>query len=167
MLAKKIAEKYEDTPDIRALAAAVPISSSHQLADQALNALRQQYDALAAEQSARIHSNHKNPTPSESKMIAETQPNLERLKLDIERGRQSVSLFRTERARQVANALAPARRQAAAKVLELLDEVDAMTEILVASLDEIRRAGDATAGFINPVPAASLRDHARRLVVGT
>jgi hypothetical protein len=168
MFAKKTADKstaQPDTPDtVRALAAAVPLTAQHQLAENSLAALRQQLDTLGAEQSALIRENHRDPDPVLSRQIRAAEPRIAELRSQIVDGRQRIAAFRMQRARQVADMLVPLRRQVASRVLELLDEVDRLTDTLISCNDELRQAGDPNSVFLNHVPCVTLRDHARRLL---
>ncbi|WLA62374.1 hypothetical protein [Bradyrhizobium diazoefficiens] len=167
MFAKKSTDRpanKSDTPEtVRALAAAVPMTAQHQMAENSLEALRRQFDALAAEHSALCHANHQKPDSMLAKKIVSMEPQLSDLRARIVKNRQEITVHRAQRARNVAEMLAPTRRAAAVLILDLLDELDRQTDLLIACNEELRGAGDTEAVFLNQVPCVTLRDHARRL----
>jgi hypothetical protein len=148
---------------IVSLARAVGRGPSLQLAEAKLDGLRKRHAELGAE-----HMEHcrtfREGKGSSMTTIQAYAPKLAEMEKQIVVARTEVSGLRLARSGRVADQLSGARKEAATRALAALNELDEAGSVLIACCDEIRRAGDADAPYLNLVPSVSMREHATRIL---
>lgn len=152
---------------VQDLARAVGKSPMLQLAERSIDALRREQSERGEEYNAYHAGTRDKRNPVSLSQIAGHLPRIEELKGQIVAERSKARDLRLAHSAKVANQLSAIRKEAAARVLAALEELDSASEVLIACCDEIRLAGNPDTPYLQMVPSFSMRDHATRLLTSS
>ncbi|MDO8398907.1 MAG: hypothetical protein Q7T45_13910 [Bradyrhizobium sp.] len=161
----------EERPPISAeivhdLAVAVGKGPQLQMAETSLTGLRSRRDVLRAEQQAAINDGQRagRDTKQTRDRIAALDIDIKAIEKTINIERPRVSELRRARADRVDDALRSAQKQCAARIVAAYEEITEATDLLIACIEEIRRAGNPDMPRLGHVAGVALVDHAKALL---
>ncbi|MCK1712100.1 MULTISPECIES: protein bicaudal D homolog [unclassified Bradyrhizobium] len=145
------------------MARSVAQGSALKFEQATLDGLRTSYDTLAAEHNALCQA-YRDGRGGLVSDIQRLEADLSELRDKIASRRTKVTKLRLERSKVVTAELSSLRKQAAARALAALQELDEASEILIAFCEEIRFAGDHEAPYLSMVPSFYMREHAKGIL---